>query len=186
MTAARDGAKTALLRDLIARRSLQRGAFTLASGASSSFYFNMKETTLHPDGALLIADLMLAILAADPVDYAGGLEMGAVPIAACLALRSAGSAHPVQGFYVRKHAKNHGTGGRIDVALRSGARAAILEDVTTTGASALEAAEAVRAAGLSCTVALTVVDRGAGARARLENHGIRLVPLLSAADFGLG
>ena len=185
MTPARGDVRAARLRDLVEQRSLHRGTFTLASGATSSFYFNMKETTLHPDGAQLIADLMLAVLAADPVDYVGGLEMGAVPIAACLALHSAGSAHPVHGFYVRKKAKDHGAGGRIDVALRPGARAAILEDVTTTGASALEAAEVVRAAGLTCALALTVIDRGAGARERLETAGLRLVPLLTAADFGL-
>jgi orotate phosphoribosyltransferase len=175
----------ARLRDIVARRSLKTGTFELVSGATSSFYFNLKETTLDPEGALLIADLILAELGEDPPLYIGGLEMGAVPIAACVGMRSAEGDRQVRPFYIRKQAKDHGTRCRIDVDLVPGARAAVLEDVTTTGGSALEAAEAVREAGLQVDTVLTVLDRREGAADRLGAAGLRLVPLLTAADFDL-
>ena len=173
------------LRALIAARSLRQGRFTLSSGADSAFYFNMKETIFDPEGSLLVADLFLAELEARPVDYVGGLELGAVPLAACLGLRSAQVGRPVRAFYVRKVAKSHGLETRIDVALTPGARAAILEDVTTTGASVLRAVDAVRAAGCLVEAALTIVDREAGAADLLRAAGVELTSLFMASDFEL-
>ena len=178
-------AMRARLRDIVAERSLKTGTFELASGGTSSFYFNLKETTLDPEGALLIADLILAELGEDPPAYVGGMEMGAVPIAACVGMRSAQRDRQIRPFYIRKRAKDHGTRRRIDVDLAPGARAVVLEDVTTTGGSALEAAEAVREAGLKVDTVLTVLDRREGAHDRLRAAGLRLVPLLTAAEFEL-
>ena len=100
-------------------------------------------------------------------------------------MRSAEGDRQVRPFYIRKQAKDHGTRCRIDVDLVPGARAAVREDVTTTGGSALEAAEAVREAGLQVDTVLTVLDRREGAADRLGAAGLRLVPLLTAADFDL-
>ena len=173
------------LRDLVEAKCLKRGTFTLASGATSSHYFNMKEALFDADGANLIADLILEEIEGDGARYVGGLAMGAVPIAAGVALRSAQIGRPVGGFYVRKAPKDHGVGKRIDVNLEPGAIAVVVEDVTTSGASALAAVEVIRAEGCTVTKAITLLDRGGGATELLAAAGVTLVALLTAADFGL-
>lgn len=179
------------LRDIVARRSLLKGTdIKLASGARSAFYFDMKRTAFDAEAATLIADLMLAKLADETVDYVGGLEMGAVPLVACLCQRSWGRrSKPLQGFFVRKQAKEHGTrrlieGLLADETLR-GKRVVLLEDVTTTGESAFKAAQAAREEGAICDLVLTIVDRREGAEANLAAKGLRLAPLLTRADFEL-
>jgi orotate phosphoribosyltransferase len=166
------------------------GAMTLASGRTSTFYFNMKPTMLDPEGSALIASLMLDVLRAEGAEFVGGLELGAVPLVACIAQASHLSGHPIPAFFVRKQVKDHGTRQRVEglapgVTLQ-GRNAVVLEDVTTTGGSALEAAEAVRAAGGTVRAVLTVVDRREGAETNLSHHGLILRSLLTAADFGAG
>lgn len=173
------------LRDIVEAKSLKRGDFTLASGATSTYYFNLKETLFNPVGAGLVADMILAEISGDGADYVGGLEMGAVPIAACVALRSAQLGTPVGGFYIRKQAKDHGIGKRIDVDLKPGAKVVVVEDVTTSGGSVLQAIEVVRAEGCTVTKAVTILDRDGGATDLLAGAGVRLVPLLTTADFDL-
>ncbi len=173
------------LREIVEAKSLKRGAFTLASGATSTYYFNLKETLFDPDGANFIADLILAEISGDGADYVGGLEMGAVPIAACVALRSAQLGEPVGGFYIRKQAKDHGVGKRIDIDLAPGANVVVVEDVTTSGGSVLQAIEVVRAEGCTVSKAVTILDRDGGAAELLAGAGVTLVPLLTSADFDL-
>ena len=173
------------LRDLVEAKSLKRGAFTLASGAKSTFYFNLKETLFDPVGANLIADLILDEIAGEGADFVGGLELGAVPIAACVAMRSAQINRPLRGFYVRKQAKDHGVGKRIDVDLPPGGNVVVVEDVTTSGGSILQAIEVIRAEGCNVAKAITILDRGGGATKLLAEAGVRLVPLLRSADFDL-
>ena len=173
------------LRDLVDAKSLKRGDFTLASGAKSKFYFNMKETLFDPEGATLIADLILDEIAADDADFVGGLEMGAVPIAACVAMRSAQRAAPLRGFYIRKQAKDHGVGKRIDVDLAPGAKVVVVEDVTTSGGSVLQAIEVIRAEGCVVTKAITILDRDGGASKLLADAELELFPLLRSSDFDL-
>ena len=181
------GSQRDRLRDIVATKSLKKGGpFTLASGAVSNYYFNLKETTLDPEGSLLIADLILQALAELPCDYVGGLEMGAVPIAACVAMRSAQIGKPMPAFYVRKEVKGHGTKRRIDVDLRKGARVAVVEDVTTSGGSALVAIEAVREIGCVPAAVVAVLDREEGASAKFAAAGIPFRALLTAGDFDLG
>jgi len=181
--------KRARLIEIIAARSLLRGAsIRLASGASSSFYFDMKRTSFDPEGASLIADLLLETVGAEPVDYVGGLEMGAVPLVACLCQRSYPE-RPLGGFFVRKQAKDHGT-QRVIEGLAEGEslsdRAVVLvEDVTTTGGSVLQAVDAVVAEGGKVNRVVTVVDRLQGAADNLAGRGIRLASLLTAHDFAL-
>lgn len=177
------------LRDIVAARSLLKGTdIKLVSGARSTFYFDMKRSTFDPEGANLISELMLEKLAGEAVDYVGGLEMGAVPLVACLCQKSWGlRPTPLQGFFVRKQAKEHGTRRLIEGLLAEetleGKRVALLEDVTTTGDSAFKAVEAARAEGAICELVLTIVDRKEGAEANLAAKGLRLLPLLSRADF---
>src|SRR5262245_12645551 len=141
--------------EIVRARSLLRGRqVKLASGATSTFYFNMKPTVFDPEGAALIAELMLAQVRRDGARLVGGLEMGAVPIVACIVQSSFldRDARNLQGFFVRKAAKAHGTQklmeGVAEGAALAGERAVIVEDVTTTGTSALAAVAAAREAGL--------------------------------------
>jgi orotate phosphoribosyltransferase len=174
--------------EIIKARSFSTGAeMKLASGRTSNFYFNMKPTMLHPEGAHLIGSLILDAVSGQAVDLIGGLEMGAVPIATAVATVSHQRGTPVAAFFVRKQAKEHGTQSLIEGLPKgetlAGKRVVIVEDVTTTGGSALKAAEAVRAAGATIVAVVTVVDRQEGATEAFAAAGIAFTPLLTAADF---
>ena len=179
------------LKAIIWEKSFGSGAaITLASGRTSTFYFNMKPTMLDPEGAALIAHLMLEALAGEQADFVGGLELGAVPLVACIAQASHLAGRPIPAFFVRKQAKGHGTKQRIEglapgLSLR-GRTALVLEDVTTTGGSALEAVGAVREEGGEVRTILTVVDRREGAAENLSREGLILRSLFTARDFSAG
>ena len=172
------------LRDIIARESLLTGDnFTLASGKSSGYFFDMKKTMFHPEGASLTADLIFEAIKDDKdVAYIGGLEMGAVPVIAGVCLRS-WPERPISGFFVRKQVKDHGTAKLIDGRLEPGSRVILLEDVTTTGGSVMKAVEAVRSQGCNVKKIVTIVDRLEGARANLKKEGLELVALYTRDDF---
>ena len=159
----------------------------LASGRTSSFYFNMKPTMLHPEGAHLIGTLTLERLGERAVDAIGGLEMGAVPIATAVAAVSHAEGRPLPAFFVRKQAKEHGTQSLIEGLAPgetlSGKRVVIVEDVTTTGGSAMKAVEAVKSAGASVVAVVTVVDREEGATESFTAAGLDFLPVLTLDDF---
>ncbi len=140
---------------------------TLASGRKSDFYFNLKPTMLNPEGAALLAELTFDALKDGKYDYVGGLEMGAVPIAGAIAQLSWINGHPISAFFVRKKPKEYGAKAQVEGLTKdeslNGKRIVIVEDVTTTGGSALKAAEAVREAGGEVALVLTMVDREEGA-----------------------
>ena len=174
------------LREIIAEKSLSIGdEVTLASGAASRFYFNMKPTMFDPEGAALIGDLILdAITADDPYyDQVGGMEIGALPIVSSVGLRSWQRERPITGFFVRKQAKDHGAKRLIEGDLVAGMNVLIVEDVTTTGGSSLKAVRVVRELGCEVRKVVTLVDRLEGAEAAFSAQGIDLVPLLTAKDF---
>ena len=172
------------LRDLIARESLLTGeSFTLASGKSSGYFFDMKKTMFHPEGASLIADLIFEAIKDDKdVAYIGGLEMGAVPVISGVCMRS-WPERPISGFFVRKQTKDHGTAKLIDGRLEPGKSVILLEDVTTTGGSVMKAVEAARSQGCKVKKIVTIVDRLEGARANLAKEGLELVALFTRDDF---
>src|SRR5260370_21479265 len=154
-------------RDIMHERSLGYGEIKLASGRTSNFYFNLKPSMLDAEGAALLAQLTLHALEGERIDYVGGLEMGAVPIAGAVAQLSFMTGAPMQAFFVRKKPKEHGA--RLSVeglmpgeSLR-GKRVVIVEDVTTTGGSAIKAVEPARHAGAEIVILLTIVDREEGA-----------------------
>ncbi len=168
---------------IIRRRSLLRnGQFTLSSGRSSSFFFDMKRTMFDPQAAPLVADLLFDRIKDEAVDCIGGLETGAIPIVALICARS-WPEKPLKGFFVRKQTKGHGTDQRIDGLLDSGARVAVFEDVTTTGASAMQAAAAAQAQGCTIVKAISVVDRLEGAAENFRKAGIAFDPLYTMRDF---
>jgi orotate phosphoribosyltransferase len=139
------------LKEIIARRSFGLGEVTLASGRKSHFYFNLKPTMLDPEGAALLAQLSLEALAKEKLDAIGGLEMGAVPISGAVAAMSWICGTPLPNFFVRKKPKEHGAKLLVEGLVKgeslSGKTVAIVEDVTTTGESALKAAQAARSRG---------------------------------------
>ena len=169
---------------LLATRSARRGRFTLASGRESTLYIDARLTTMSPEGLALIGPLGIAALDTRPwpVEAVGGLTLGADPIAYAISYASALAGTPLRAFTVRKEAKAHGTGKLIEGPFHSGDRVAIVEDVVTTGASALKAAEAVRAAGGQVAGVLALVDREEGGREALEAAGLEVLALVRAAE----
>jgi len=171
------------LRAIIRRRSLlQNREFTLSSGRSSHFFFDMKRTMFDPQAAPLLADLLFDRIKDEAVDCIGGLETGAIPIVALLCARS-WPEKPLKGFFVRKETKGHGTDQRIDGLLDKGDRVVLFEDVTTTGASAMQAAAAARAQGCTIVKVVSVVDRLEGAAENFRNAGIAFDSLFTWRDF---
>jgi orotate phosphoribosyltransferase len=168
---------------IIRRRSLLRNReFTLSSGRSSIFFFDMKRTMFDPQAARLLADLLFDRITSEAVDGVGGLETGAIPIVALLCARS-WPEKPLNGFFVRKETKGHGTDQRIDGLLDAGARVAVIEDVTTTGASALQAVAAAQERGATIVKVISVVDRLEGAAENFQKAGIAFDPLFTWRDF---
>jgi orotate phosphoribosyltransferase len=173
------------LRDIIAARSLKRGQFRLASGRQSDVLFDLKLTLLEAEGANLTAELMLDRLEAWPERFVGGPEMGGVLIVQALCMKSLGR-NGLRWFFVRKRAKDHGTGNRIDGELEPGAPAVLVEDVTTTGGSVMEAVNAVRERGCAVDRVLAILDRNEGGRERLASEGLTLSYIFEKDDFALG
>ena len=180
--------KKARLIEIIRDRSLQTGEeITLASGRKSSFYFNMKPTMMNAEGAHLIAQLVLDNIADLDADLIGGLEMGAVPLAASVAAVSQAEGRALNSFFVRKAAKDHGTQSLIEGLAKgesmTGKRVIIIEDVTTTGGSSIKAAETLRAEGAEILRVVTIVDREEGALGAFAEAGLELSPILRTSDF---
>lgn len=175
--------KQALI-SLLATRSARRGSFTLASGKHSSLYIDARLTTMSPEGLSLIGPLGLEALRSAhwKVSAIGGLTLGADPIAYAISYASANTASPIRAFTVRKEAKAHGTGKLIEGPFEARDRVAIVEDVITTGASAGRAIDAVRAAGGEVVGVLALVDRQEGGREFLEQMGLPVVSLVTAAE----
>jgi orotate phosphoribosyltransferase len=169
---------------LLAERSARRGHFTLASGRQSTLYIDARLTTMSPDGLALIGPLALAALRASGwvVDAVGGLTLGADPVSYAIAYASALAGEPVRAFTVRKEAKAHGTGRLVEGPFREGDRVAVIEDVITTGGSALRAAVAIRAAGGTPVGVLALVDREEGGREALESAGLPVLSLARASE----
>jgi orotate phosphoribosyltransferase len=180
-------ASRARLADIIRHRSFGRGEITLASGRKSDFYFNLKPTMLDPEGAALLAELTYEALRDDELDYIGGLEMGAVPLAGALAQLSWLKNHPIAAFFVRKKPKEHGAKLAVEGLAKGeslqGKRVVIVEDVTTTGGSAIKAVDAVREAGGEIVLVFTMIDREEGAAANFAEAGLPFRSLYKASEF---
>jgi orotate phosphoribosyltransferase len=180
-------ASRARLAEIIRKRSFGRGEITLASGRKSDFYFNLKPTMLDPEGAALLAELTFEALREDRLDYVGGLEMGAVPLAGAIAQLSWLKGHPIAAFFVRKKPKEHGARLAIEGLAKGeslqGKRVVIVEDVTTTGGSALKAVDAVCEAGAEVALVFTMVDRDEGAAETFAQAGIPFRSLYKAGEF---
>lgn len=172
------------LLELLAARSARRGNFTLASGRQSTLYIDARLTTMSPDGLATIGPLALAAIAGEGwrPDSVGGLTLGADPVSYSIAYASALAGTPIRAFTVRKEAKTHGTGKLIEGPFRETDRVVVVEDVITTGGSAVKAIAAVRAAGAHVLGVLAVVDREEGGCETIAHEGVRAIALARAAD----
>ena len=174
------------LRELLEARSFRIGEITLSTGAKSNFYFDCKPVTLSADGAWLVGMAFLDALEALPErpGAVGGLTHGADPIVSSMVALSYVRECPIDGFYVRKEEKRHGTRRRIENPPEPGTKVVIVDDVVTSGGSLLKAVEQARAAGCEVVAALALVDRqeqdgAANVRREVANYA----PLFTRSDF---
>ena len=172
------------LHQLLLERSVKRGDFVLASGQRSSYYIDARLTTMSGLGQLLIGRLGLAMIdeAGWTPAVVGGLTLGADPIAYAIAHAASLAGRNLDAFTVRKEAKGHGTGKLIEGGFKSDMSVVIVEDVITTGESALRAARAVFEAGGNVLGVLAVVDREEGGRERIEQAGYAVKSLASTSQ----
>jgi orotate phosphoribosyltransferase len=157
--------------------ALRFGDFTLASGAKSDYYIDIKKASTDPEVLRLIAELMAAEIGDDRPDRLAGVVLGSIPLAAALALVTG-----IPYVMVRQEKKDHGTGRQIEGGLEAGDRVLIIEDVITTAGSSLKAVDALRAAGAEIVGVLSVIDRESGGRERLEAAGIPLSSLTKGSE----
>jgi orotate phosphoribosyltransferase len=164
-------------------RAFSFGKFTLASGKESSYYINSKKAIFHSEVVDLLGNVLFELTKDLNLDAAGGLEVGAIPMAAVLAQRYHQAGRSLEGFFVRKQPKAHGSQERIEGVLKSGMRVAVLDDVLTTGGSVLQAIGEIEKAGASVVAVVCIVDRLEGARAALGKYEFR--PIFTIRDFGV-
>jgi orotate phosphoribosyltransferase len=170
------------LRQMLLSRSMRFGEFVLSSGATSNYYIDVRKTSLHPEGLRLISRLFFEMLQADHVTAVGGLTLGADPLVAGVLLYSAEMGRPLEGFLVRRTTKDHGLRGQVEGNLAGHKRVAILDDVITSGESALIAAEAAESYKAEIVRVLAVVDREQGASQIFQQRGYAFTPLFSIGE----
>jgi orotate phosphoribosyltransferase len=175
------------LEQLLLARSVRHGDFVLASGQRSSYYIDCRLTTMSAEGMVLIGQAGLRAIreAGWVASSVGGLTLGADPVAYAIAAASVGSQRVLDAFSVRKEAKEHGTRRLIEGNFAPGSSVVIVEDVITSGSSALQAIQAVTAERGRVVGVLAVVDREQGGRQALEARGYPVRVLTSASALGL-
>ncbi len=170
------------LLDLFCHLAYQEGDFVLSSGQRSSYYINGKQVTLHPQGALALARLLLPLLPEDTQAVAG-LTLGADPIVSAVSVVSVYENRAIPALIIRKEAKGHGTMAYIEgPSLPQGAKVVVLEDVVTTGQSALKAVERLQAAGYTVDRVISLIDRLQGGGELYQSVGLQFVALFTIED----
>ena len=172
--------------EIVLERSFQYSEdppFTLVSGRKSNYYFNCKPTTLDPEAMNLIGELLFAMLAETDVTAAGGLTLGADPIANALSVISFQKGKPIRSFVVRRDAKDHGTKRSIEGNVQPGDRVVILDDVITTGGSTIAAILRAREAGLAIDRVIALIDREEeNGRENIAAHVARVEAVLTRTE----
>ncbi|WP_129126285.1 orotate phosphoribosyltransferase [Geomonas oryzae] len=175
----------ARLKKIIIELSYEKRNVTLASGRQSDFYFDGKQTTLHPEGGYLTGKLFFdAIKDVEGVEGVGGLTLGADPIATSTSVVSFLEGKPVPAFIIRKEPKGHGTGAWLEGRknLKPGSKVVIVEDVVTSGGSSLKAIKRAEEEGLKVLGVVTLVDREEGGRENIEAEGYWLKSIFTKAE----
>jgi len=186
MSAPAQADDTAALIDQIRRLAIIRGRVTLSSGRQADYYVDMRRVTLDGVAAPVIGRVMRALVADWEFAAVGGLTLGADPVATSMLHAAAAVGDRLDAFVVRKSQKAHGLQRRIEGAPVAGRRVLAVEDTNTTGGSVLTAVSALREAGAEVVGVAVIVDRGTGARERIEAEGLPYRYAISAADLGLG
>lgn len=178
-------ARNALIKHLTEHALRTDGPFTLRSGAVSDWYLDARQTTFDGAGARLVGEAVLSVLDREAMAV-GGMTMGADPIAVATAMTAAEQGRELKAFSIRKEEKDHGTGGRLVGPVDSSMPVAVLEDTTTTGAAAVEAARFLLAEGFEIVQAIALVDRSGGqARRNFAELDIEHQSLIVPSDLGV-
>jgi orotate phosphoribosyltransferase len=156
--------------------------FTLASGRLSNYYFNCKPTTLDPEAMNLIGEIIFDMVKDSDITAAGGLTLGADPIANALSVISYQKGKPVKSFIVRKDVKDHGTKSAVEGNVQAGEKVLIIDDVITTGASTITAIEQARKADLIIEGVITMIDREEGGRENIEKYVTNIRSILTRTE----
>jgi orotate phosphoribosyltransferase len=176
-----------ILRKLIADLAIRRGPIILSNGSVSAYYFDCKRVTLNCNGAVAVGDAIADVIEQleNPPIAIGGLTLGADPIVGAAMLRAYARGHQLQGFYVRKEPKQHGTKNYIENEPPSGSRVVIVDDVVTTGQSTIRAIERTQDAGCDIVAVITLVDRleGGSDNIRTRVPNAKYIPLFNLSDF---
>ena len=171
---------------LLKREALKRGKFVLSSGKTSNYYLDGRIITLTPEGAYLVAVIILELIKNKGIDAIGGPTLGADPIVGAIAALSHINKIAVKTFIVRRGAKEHGMQRQIEgPALNKGDTAILIDDVATTGKSLVEAKESLVKKGVNVLEAIVIVDRGEGAKENLAKAGLQLQSIFTIEDLGV-
>lgn len=165
------------LAEKIKDQAVKRGDFTLTSGKKSSFYIDIKKAYTDPHTMNLIVEGMAEVIKDEHFDRIAGMELGGVPIATALSLKT-----NLPFIIIRKKKRTHGTNSRIEGDLKNGEKVIMVDDIVTTGGSIKNGIEALKDEGVECKKVIAVVDRLEGASDNLEKFNIRLKSLLTLKD----
>jgi orotate phosphoribosyltransferase len=172
------------LLDLFKARAVSFGQFKLASGKTSTYYINSKKALFNSEVVALLGEALWQLTKDLNIQALGGLEVGAIPMATAAALRYQQAGRALEGFFVRKEIKTHGSQERIEGVLKPGWRVAVVDDVFTQGSSVAQAIEEVERAGAEVAAVICIVDRLEGARERFASR-YRYLPIFTIRDFGI-
>lgn len=174
------------LKELLQKDALKLGKFVLSSGKESNYYLDGRIITLTPEGAYLVASIILEMIKGRNIAAVGGPTLGADPITGAIGVLSHLNNVKLKTFIVRKKAKEHGSKRQIEgPALNKGERVIIVDDVATTGKALLEAKEALDKEGVIIDTCIVIVDRSEGAAEALRENGLKLESIFSIEDFGI-
>lgn len=171
--------------DLFRERALKFGEFTLASGKKASYYLDGKQITLHSEGLRLVSEGLLDLLQDVSFQAIGGMSIGADPIIGGVLTAAAARERDLVGFLVRKEAKGHGTQRFIEGPVKPGMKVVVVDDVVTTGGSALQAADRIVEFGCEVVQVVAIIDRLEGGAANFAARNLPLSSLLTIRDFGI-
>ncbi|GBD35722.1 Orotate phosphoribosyltransferase [bacterium HR36] len=173
------------LLELIRQRAVRFGEVVLASGQKSSFYIDCKMVLLNSEAAAIVGELVYEMTKDLPLDALGGPEVGAIPIVMATVIAYHRHGRRMEGFFVRKTVKEHGTQKKIEGKFEPGYRVALVEDVTTTGMSSLQVMDTVEQAGGKIVCVVAVFDREQGAAERFAQRAVTFLPIFRLSDLGL-
>lgn len=171
---------------LLNQKALKRGKFVLSSGQESNYYLDGRVITLTPEGAYLVASIILEMIKGQTLDAIGGPTLGADPIVGALAALSYVNQQPIKTFIVRKQPKEHGMSRQVEgPELKAGDHVILVDDVATSGKAILEAKQALDKIGVIAEKAIVIVDRNQKAIENLAKVGLKLESIFKIAEFGL-